>query len=156
MSKLAIALPLLLATLIATPAFADPGPAHGGKAQPGERFKQARGEILRKRLGLDEKRAFEVERVLDKYAPERKRLRHAMSDQRKALRELLQKNSDDQASYKRALDSLTDSTTKLNALRQLEQVELSKLMTPKQQAQLLQVMNKARSGMRGHKHGRKR
>jgi Spy/CpxP family protein refolding chaperone len=156
MLKIAIALPLLLATLIATPAFADPGPAQGGKAHPGERFKQARGEILRKRLGLDEKKAAEVEKVLEKYAPERKRLRQAMSEQRKALRDLLQKNSDDQPSYKRALDSLTDSTTKMNALRQLEQIELAKLMTPKQQAQLLQVMNKARRGMRGPGHGGKR
>jgi Spy/CpxP family protein refolding chaperone len=156
MLKIAIALPLLLATLIAAPAFADPGSAQGGKAQPGERFRQARGEILRARLGLDEKKAAEVEKVLDKYAPERKRLRQAMNEQRKALRELLQKNSNDQAGYKRALDSLTDSMTKMNALRQLEQIELSKLMTPKQQAQLLQVMNKARRGMRGHGHPGKR
>ena len=150
--KTAILLPVLLATFIATPAFADPGGAQPGKAEPQERFKQKRAEILRKRLGLDEKRASEVEKVLNKYAPERKKLRQSIGEQQKALRELLKKNSDDQASYKRGLDALTDSTSKLNTLRQQEQVELSRLLTPKQQAQLLEVMGKARKGMHDRKH----
>ena len=154
MLKTSILLPVLLATLIATPAFADPGAAPPDKAAPQQRFQQKRAEILPKRLGLDEKRASEVEKVLNKYAPERKKLRQSIEEQQKTLRELLQKNSDDQAGYKRALDALTDSMTKLNTLRQQEQAELSRLMTPKQQAQLLEVMLKARKGMRGM-HGPK-
>jgi Spy/CpxP family protein refolding chaperone len=138
--------------LIAAPAFADANGAPADKAAPQERFRQTRAEILRKRLGLDEKHASEVEKVLNKYAPERKKLRLSIEEQQKALRELLKKNSDDQAGYKRALDTLTDSMTKLNTLRQQEQAELSRLMTPKQQAQLLEVMLKARKGMRGPKH----
>ena len=108
---------------------------------------------MRKRLGLDEKKAGEVEKVLDKYAPERKKLRQAMRDQQKALRELLKNKSEDQPAYKRALDSLTDNLTRLNTLRQQEQAELSRLMTPKQQAQLLEVMGRARRAMRGAGHG---
>ncbi|HWA71454.1 MAG TPA: periplasmic heavy metal sensor [Polyangiaceae bacterium] len=148
MNKHAVILPFLLATLVAAPAFADPPPA--GKVEAQARFKQTRAEILRKRLGLDEKKAGEVEKVLDKYAPERKKLRQAMRDQQKALRELLKNKSEDQPAYKRALDSLTDNLTRLNTLRQQEQAELSRLMTPKQQAQLLEVMGRARRAMRGH------
>jgi Spy/CpxP family protein refolding chaperone len=154
MSKTSFLLPALLAALIATPAFAEPASGQPGKAQAQERFKQARADILRKRLGLDEKKASEVEKVLDKYAPERKRLRKSINDQQKVLRQLLKGNSEDQASYKRALDTLTDSTTKLNSLRQQEHSELGKLLTPKQQAQLLEVMGKARRGMRGKHQGK--
>lgn len=138
--------PFLLVLTFAAPALADPAPAPTGSQTPsaGQRFKQARASILRKRLGLEEKRAQEVEKVLDKYAPERKKLRDSMRDQQKALRELIKKNSDDQAAFKRALDALADGQGKLNALRLQEQAELAKLLTPKQQALLLQVMAHAR------------
>lgn len=152
MLKRTFLLPCLLA-LIATPAFAEPAsPPPSGKSA--ERLKQTRGEILRRRLGLDEKKASEVEKVLQKYAPERKKLRETLREQQQALRQLLAKNSDDQPSYKRALDAIADSEVRLNALRQQQRLELGKLMTPKQQAQLLEVMGKARRGMRGE-HGKR-
>jgi len=145
-----LVLPFLFAMLVTAPAFAEPSAT---KVEAQARFKQTRAEILRKRLGLDEKKALEVEKVLDKYAPERKKLRGAMRDQQRALRELLKSKSDDQAAYKRALDALTDNLTRLNTLGQQEQTELSRLMTPKQQAQLLEVMGKARRGLRGPGRG---
>jgi Spy/CpxP family protein refolding chaperone len=151
MNKISSILPFLLATLIAAPAFADPPPS--GKAEAQARFKQTRAEILRKRLGLDDKKAAEVEKVLDRYAPERKKLREAMRAQQRAMRELLKNKSEDQAAYKRALDALTDNLTRLNTLRQQEQAELSRLMTPKQQAQLLEVMGRARRSLRGAGRG---
>jgi Spy/CpxP family protein refolding chaperone len=143
-----IALGLALTTWATSPALADPAASRSSEASERRGFKRVRGEILRKTLGLDEKNAAAVEQVLDRFAPERKSLRRGIEEQQLALSELLKKDSADQAAYKRALDTLASHQAKLNALRQAEQVELGKLMSPKQQAQLLAVMAKTRNAKR--------
>jgi Spy/CpxP family protein refolding chaperone len=143
-----------LAALLSGPAFAEAPQAQADSSSErrvASSFKRVRADVLRKTLALNERNASAVERILDQHVPERKSLRKGIEEQQRALSELLKKDSNDQAAYQRALDLLASHQAKLNALRQTEQVELAKWMTPKQRAQLLDVMADVRRKKQAHK-----
>jgi Spy/CpxP family protein refolding chaperone len=142
---------ILAALLLASPQALAQGKGRDKHAQVEERLKQIRTRVLKKEVGLDEKKATEVQKVLDKHAPERKMLRLELRTQREAIRKLLDDDSDDQAAYKKALEGLRAAHKKLAELRNREIDELSKLLTPKQQAKLLMAVRKLERKMPGHR-----
>jgi Spy/CpxP family protein refolding chaperone len=152
---------LALSVFVAAPAIAQAGP--GGpeqkRAEVRQRLKQLRHQLLVKDVGLDEAKAAAVERVLEKHAAERQALHDRAGQQRAALAKLLDANSNDQAAYTAALRGLRDAQKQRAAQRERELDELAKLLTPKQQAQLLrsterlkrQLVHRVREKRRGHR-----
>lgn len=117
------------------------------------RKKQLRSRVLRKDVGLSEQKAAAVEKVLDKHAGERSKLMRDTQAHRKTLRDLLAKDSNDQAAYQKALAGLRANQTKLATLRQKELDELGKLLTPKEQAKLLVSTKKLERQIRARMRG---
>jgi Spy/CpxP family protein refolding chaperone len=129
---------LVLAVFAATPAIAH---ARGGpeqkRAEIQQRLKQLRHELLLKEVGLDAAKAASVERGLDKYAAERRSVRDRIEQHRSTLRKLLDANSNDQQAYTAAIRGLREAEKQRGTLRERELDEIGKLLTPKQQAQLM-------------------
>jgi Spy/CpxP family protein refolding chaperone len=112
------------------------------QAEVQSRMKALIGKMLRQEVGLDEKQAREVEKILDQFKPERRRLRGELRTHRQKLRELLQKNSDDQQAYQTALRQFRETQKKLQSLRERELDAVSKTLTPKQQAKFMQSLRR--------------
>ena len=137
------------------------GPDHAPRQKRAEieqRLKQLRHDLLRKEVGLDENKAITVERTLDKYLAEKKKLKEQAITHRRALRKLLDSDSNDQAAYTNAIRGLREAEKQKHALREREIDELAKLLTPKQQAKLMrathrmkrQLEHRVREHRRGH------
>ena len=125
------------------------------RAKVEQRLKQLRRDVLLKEVGLDEKKATDAERILDKYAVERKKLQRELRTQRRALKQLFDEDSNDQAAYARSLKTMRDTQKRLGSVQEREIDELSRLMTPKQQAKFLraiqQVKRKIARRLREHR-----
>lgn len=135
---------LLLALFaVASPARAE-GKAEDKRAKVEQRLKQLRTRILRQEVGLDEKKADEVQKVLLKYEPERRKIQKQHREHRKELRDLLQSDSSDDAAYKKSIEGFRSTQKKLAALRDKEMDEVQKLITPKQQAKLYAALERLR------------
>jgi Spy/CpxP family protein refolding chaperone len=146
---------LVSCALLATAhAFADPKHGHDPdkRAKIEARLKEVRGIALRKEVGLEEKKAAEVEAVLAKIHGEREQIIRKMQAQRRVLRELLNKDSQDQNAYSRALVALHAAEDQLNALNKRQNQELAKLLTPKQQAKLGAVFQRMQRRLRKALH----
>jgi len=142
MKRLAwLTLPALLST--AVPAFADP-PASAPAGAPAPRVERIRSRVLRDKVGLTEDKARKVEAVLDKYAPERKRLGMALRDARQKLRALLVLNSEDEGAYRAALDALRTNRKALADLMDRAFTEIGKELTAKEQAKLFVALERMR------------
>ena len=126
------------------------------RAKVEQRLKQLRRDVLLKEVGLDEKKATDAERILDKYAVERKKLQRELRTQRRALKQLFDEDSNDQAAYARSLKTMRDTQKRLGSVQEREIDELSRLMTPKQQAKFLraiqQVKRKIARRLREHRN----
>jgi Spy/CpxP family protein refolding chaperone len=131
-----MSLAFLCAFGLSATTYAQPSDAPAKRAELEHRLKKLRAEILRKDVGLDEKKATEVERTLDKFRAERERLQNELRQQQKTLRALLDLDSVDQSAYARSLQIVREHMQKLQVLRLQEFDELAKLLTPKQQAKL--------------------
>ncbi len=143
MIKLSRLLPYLvlgLSLCSSAPAFAQANPVQAKRAEIEARLKKWRGTILRRDVGLDEKKASEIERTLDKYQAEREKLQKELNQQQKTMRALFDLDSADQAAYGRALQVVREDTAKMQSLRLQEFDELGKQLTPKQEAKLLRLM----------------
>ncbi len=125
------------------------------RAKVEARMKQLRGRVLRSQVGLDEKKAAEVEKILAKHAPRRLELRKEMQTHRRQLRELVKKDSNDQAAYQKAIQGLRAVQKKLHAQREKELDELAKVLTPKQQAKLLIAVRRLENQVRTRLRERK-
>ncbi|HWZ90781.1 MAG TPA: hypothetical protein VNW92_18095 [Polyangiaceae bacterium] len=123
------------------PALAQPNGVAAKRAEIEARLKKWRGTILRKEVGLDEKKATDIERTLDKFQTEREEVQKALQQQQKTLRALFDLDSNDQGAYARALQIVRESTAKLQSLRLQEFDELGKQLSPKQEARLLRLMH---------------
>lgn len=139
--------------LCATAAFAEPNGAPPGgvqakRAEVEARLKKWRATTLRRDVGLDEKKATEVERTLDRLQAEREKAQKDLRQQQKTLRALFDLDSTDQAAYAKALQSVREDTAKLQALRLAEFDELGKQLTPKQEAKLLRLMRQMEQKLR--------
>ena len=140
---------LILPAFIATgiPALADPAPAAQPATQPppvGPRAERMRSRVLRERVGLTDEKARKVEAILDKYAPERKRIGAALRDSRQKLHALVVLNSEDQTAYRAALESLRTNRKALADLMDRAFSEISKELTAKEQAKLFLALDRLR------------
>jgi hypothetical protein len=136
------------AFVLSAPAFAQPAGAPAKRAEIEARLKRWRGTVLRRDLGLEEKKAVEVERTLDKFQVEREKIQKDMRQQQKTLRALSDLDSNDQTAYAKSLQIVRESTAKQQALRLQEFDELSKQLSPKQEAKLLRLMRQMEQKLR--------
>jgi Spy/CpxP family protein refolding chaperone len=140
---------LISIAAVARPAFAAPEDKREDKrAKVEQRLKQARHDVLRKEVGLDEAKAKAVEAVLDKYNAERKQLKGEVRGQREALKKLLDQNSNDDGAYTKALKALRESQKKLANIQDREIDELQKMLTPKQQAKFVRALQRFRQQLK--------
>jgi Spy/CpxP family protein refolding chaperone len=156
-----LSLLLALAVLVAAPAIAQAGPRgpEQKRAEVRQRLKQLRHQLLVKEVGLDEAKAAAVERVLEKHSAERQALRDRAEQHRATLQKLLDANSNDQQAFTAAIRGLRDAQKQRSVQRERELDEIAKLLTPKQQAQLLrgterlkrQLVHRVREKRRGHR-----
>jgi len=112
-----------------------------------------RAQMLRVEVGLDEKTAATVERILAKYRPERKTQADIVDSERRKLNAMLELDSNDQAAYAKSIRAMLDARQKLQELQRKQADELTKVLTPKQQAKLARAIGETRSAMR-QKRGR--
>ncbi len=162
---LAASVALLSALAVAAPAFAQGagkgGPPPDKRAQVEQRMQQVLHKVLRDRVGLDEKKAAAVEKILDKNAKAERTLRQEQRTHRQALRALLKADSNDQAAYKKAIAGLRSSQQKLQAMHQRELDEVARILTPKEQAKFLVAVTRMRQklgqalGRYRQQHGKK-
>ncbi len=131
-----------------TAAFAQANPAQAKRAEIEARLKKWRGTILRRDVGLDEKKASDIERTLDKYQAEREKVQKELRQQQKTMRALFDLDSADQPAYARALQIVREDTAKMQSLRLQEFDELGKQLTPKQEAKLLKLMRQMEQKLR--------
>jgi Spy/CpxP family protein refolding chaperone len=152
---------LAIAVCLVMPAVAYAGSGHEQKrAAIEQRLKQLRHGLLRNEVGLDESKALVVERTLDKYLAEKKKLRGQAATHREALRNLLEADSNDQQAYTNAIRGLREAEKQKTLLRERELEELGKLLTPKQQAKLMRSTNRLKRQLarkvREHRRARDR
>jgi septal ring factor EnvC (AmiA/AmiB activator) len=141
-------LAFLLAFALSSPAFAQGNAQQAKRAEVEARLKKWRGTILRKDVGLDEKKASDIERTLDKFQAEREQVQKDLRQQQKTLRALFDLDSNDQGAYGKSLQIVRENTTKLQALRLQEFDELGKQLSPKQEAKLLRLMRQMEQKLR--------
>jgi len=153
MTYLRSLLAVLIGSLIASPAWAEPPDGPPGKQL--ERFNKMRGKLLRKKVGLSEAKAAKVEAVFKTFAPLRKKLRKTVRGARKDLRQLFKSDSDDQAAYRVALTKLRNANKAMQQLNDKQYGQVEKILTPKEQAKLLRAMQRVRRKM-AKMHERKR
>jgi Spy/CpxP family protein refolding chaperone len=136
---------LVLAVLLAAlPALAENKGRNDRRARVEKRIQQLRTRVLKQEVGLDDKKADEVQKVLVKHHAERQKLQREHRQHRKDLRDLLQSDSNDEARYKKSIEGFRSTQKKLNALRDREMDEIQKLVTSKQQAKLYAAMERLR------------
>ena len=140
-------------TALASPALAQPAGARRGhgaqQAKQRQRAKKMIHKALTKKLGLSEARAKQVEQILQKYMSERRKLQKRARAARGKLRKLFQADSNDQKAWQAALDEMRAVHRGMYELRRKQFAELEKVLTPKQQAQLLRGLHKLQRRMHG-------
>ena len=133
---------------LSAPALAQANAAQAKRAEVEARLKKWRGTILRKEVGLDEKKATDIEHTLDKFQAEREKVQKDMRQQQKTLRALFDLDSNDQGAYAKSLQIVRESTAKLQTLRLAEFDELGRQLSPKQEAKLLRLMHQMEQKLR--------
>jgi Spy/CpxP family protein refolding chaperone len=137
------------------PAPAAPPPT-AAAAEPSAPMPPWRARMLRDEVGLDEKTAAAVERILAKYRTERMLASETVDSERRKLNALLELDSNDQAAYSRSIRAMLDARQKLLELQKKQIEEVSKVLTPKQQAKLAKAIGETRETMRRKGPGRGR
>ncbi len=139
---------LALLWVMSFPAMAQPdlsGNRGGLAAAPaGSRGakQRVRMRVLTGRVGLDDASAHKVLAVLRAHEGKRAELARRMKSEKRNLKRLVRQDSNDEASYRRAIDDLMRTQQEMEALRFQEFTELRKVMTAKQQAKLLVELNR--------------
>ncbi len=157
MKALKLLLPAALsAGLILTAAPAAEAQPKQRTVRVAKRLKQARARLLRQKVGLDEAKAVQVEKILDQHAKQRRGLKKQTKQHRRTVMALLSADSGDQQAYARAIKGARDGEKKLRALRDKEFNALAKVLTPKQQAKLMVAVKKMQKDIRRHMQRRRR
>lgn len=142
---------LVAALLLPTLAWADARP-HGTpeqkRAQVEARMRQIRLDILQKEVGLDAEKTRVVAALLERHGAERRKLQGALQSERRTVEELLETDSNDQAAYARALRAVRTRHAQLAAQRERELENVSRHMTPKQQAKFLSALRRVHKKLR--------
>jgi septal ring factor EnvC (AmiA/AmiB activator) len=141
-------LAFLLLVALSAPAFAQGNGPQAKRAEVEARLKKWRGTILRRDVGLEEKKATDIEHTLDKFQAEREKVQKDMRQQQKTLRALFDLDSNDQGAYGKSLQIVRENTAKLQTLRLQEFDELGKQLSPKQEAKLLRLMRQMEQKLR--------
>jgi Spy/CpxP family protein refolding chaperone len=110
-----------------------------------------RAQMFREEVGLDDKTAAAVEKILAKYRPERKATAEIIDKEQRKLNAMLELDSNDQAAYAKSIRTLLDARQKLHELQRKQADELAKVLTPKQQAKLARAIGETRQKMRGRR-----
>jgi Spy/CpxP family protein refolding chaperone len=137
----------------AKPARAASPPATA-PAESSARIPPWRARMLKDEVGLDEKTAAAVERILAKYRPERQAASETAESERRKLAALLELDSNDQAAYARSIRAFLDARQKLVEVQRKQAEELGKVLTPKQQAKLARAIGETRDKIRRKGPGR--
>ncbi|MCC6214897.1 MAG: hypothetical protein IT376_08520 [Polyangiaceae bacterium] len=135
----------------------------GGRAAADRRARGAEGErdaaAVRERrerqlraAGVDAPRIERALTVMERHDAERAPLRKDVRAHAQALRELLERDSGDDAAYRRELDGLKEGRAKLQDVARRQQAALAEILTPKEQAKLLARAHRDR-GERGARRG---
>jgi Spy/CpxP family protein refolding chaperone len=114
------------------------------------RLQQMRSRVLRDKVGLSDDKAAKVEVILEKYAPERRRVAQKLREGRQKLKALMTLSSEDQAAYRAALDQIRVNRKALQDLMERAFNEISKELTPKEQARLFLALDDLRGKARRH------
>ena len=150
MKRVVILASILMSSLLAIPAFAQPAgtPAHAaGPGMIGQPTLGAAGQGAQRaarlqRIGLDPATAQKVQQIHRKYQAERQPIKQQVQTHRARIAELLRANSDDQNAYRAAIQGLKTARKTLEATKDREAAELQQVLTPKQQAQMLAALRK--------------
>jgi Spy/CpxP family protein refolding chaperone len=134
------------------PAVAAPSPPPHASARE-NRLQELRSRVLRDRVGLTGDKAVKVEAILEKYAPERRRVAQKLREGRQKLKALMTLNSEDQAAYRGALDQIRTNRKALQDLMERAFSEISKELTPKEQARFFLALDDLR-GKKARRHFR--
>jgi Spy/CpxP family protein refolding chaperone len=132
----------------------EPGPGMGPELGPDlddTRFQKMQGRLLREKVGLSDAEAAKVEAVFAGDREAHQKLRDQMREAHKTLRQLLKEDSNDMAAYSKAIAALEDTKAQMEGLMEAHKVEISKILTPKQQAKLMLAMK--RLMMKAHGKG---
>jgi hypothetical protein len=141
---------VLLFSALVFPAHGDEGvtkaeagfrPSPAVRAQMRARIQELRAQVLRQRVGLPESTALNAERILNQFDTPRHELRKSMFAQRRALKELIRQNSDDERAYRDGVEKLLTLRKQMQALRDRELEELRKILSAKEQAKLVMAMH---------------
>lgn len=114
--------------------------------------KKARARILREQVGLDDARARKVEKIMDDGAAERRVAQAERQKARHEVQNLLDADSKDDAAYAQALAAARAAEERLRRAREHDFTEISKVITPREQAKLLRAL--ARVARRQRHRGR--
>jgi Spy/CpxP family protein refolding chaperone len=131
----------------------QPKKAKAKKGKLGKRAKKLRDRLLRKRLGLDEAKAKKVEAILRDFMDQRRAANRKMREARRKLRELFEKDSDDQKAYKAAIATFRAARKELHQVQERQFDALAKELNPKQQAVLTRELMKMRRRMNRARRG---
>lgn len=133
-----------------------PDGANDGHAKHGKRFeakmKKHRGKMLRERIGLNEGKAQQVEKLMDEFHTRKRALRQEMRANHKALKTLLAGDSNDQRAYQVAVQAMISARAQVAQLHDQEIAALRTLLTPKQQAKALMALHRMKQHMRHRMH----
>jgi Spy/CpxP family protein refolding chaperone len=123
---------------------ANAQPAKDKRAKVEQRLEKLRERVLKKDVGLDDKKAAAVGAILTRHATERRKIQKDQRDYRRTLQKLVQSDSNDQDAYKKALKSFRDGRKKLQALEDRQLDEVAKILTPKEQVKLVAALQRFR------------
>jgi Spy/CpxP family protein refolding chaperone len=115
------------------------------------RFEERRRKVLKNRVGLDDEKAKKVEGIFGRMQEERRRLQDEAAATRKELRALLESDSNDQKAYDEALTKLEQTHKALGDLRYKYFDETKTILTPKERAKLLKVLQQVKKAMRAER-----
>jgi len=131
------------------PAPAQTGAKRGVKVQKGKAMSQALRDI-----GVEDARIRQVVAIHEKYATQQQKVRADARQHRRALENLVQKDSKDETAYRRALDGIEKAKKERLRLRDGERQEMRNVLKPSEQAKLL--AKRHRGGPRTHEAQRPR
>jgi uncharacterized membrane protein len=151
----------LLFLLVPVLAFAqaEPPPDVPKRAELKARVEAARAKLLREFVGLEEERAVQVEEAMRRFDPKRKELKQALREHKKAVRQLLKQDSNDEQAFEEALAGVRAAHKAVHELREAEYDEMARLLSAKERAKLFGGMNRMRrhlhSAFRKHRRGKR-
>jgi Spy/CpxP family protein refolding chaperone len=135
---------LLAVASVGKVASAQPAKDKDKRAKVEERLEKLRERVLKKDVGLDDKKAKAVGEILTRYAGERRKIQKDQREYRRALQKLVQSDSNDQDAYKKALKSFREGRKKLQGLEDRQLDDVAKLLTPKEQVKLVSALQRFR------------